>query len=314
MTNPLVSLIITTYNKEKYIKRCLQSVVDQNNDFLQVIIVDDGSKDETRKICSKFSNENNNFELYIQKNSGVSSARNKGLSHALGVYVMFLDGDDYLAKSYIEEVFSKINSDFLVTGYATVDKGIETFNRLREREIVGSKDIEDYVFSGKTFPFFSVVWAKIFKNSIIKENNLTFSFQSYGEDTIFVMQYLKYVKKLQLSDLTGYYNVIIEDTLSRKKIDNMWLQLGNILKMSNDSFDFKYSKYWIFLYLRNIKLLLLNSRQDYKSFIFSCNQIRREDNFKKINKNLINSKKDYILFCFLKYNLKYLLFLAINMV
>lgn len=314
MINSLVSLIITTYNKKKYIGKCLESVTNQDSNLLQVIIVDDGSTDGTKEICSHFVDKNDNFELHVQKNAGVSSARNTGLSYAYGEYIMFLDGDDYLSENYIEEVVSKFDSDFLLTGYTTIDSGMKTNNKLMEKNILGLDSVRNSIFNNKIFPFFSVPWAKLFKRSIIKENNLLFDGQSYGEDTIFVMQYLKYVDELQLIDSCGYNNVIINNTLSRKEIVDMWPQLKNVLKASNDSFNFKYSREWTFLYIRNIKLMLLNSNKSYKRFVVTFNLIQHDEYFEKINKKYIESKKDYVLLHLLKYNQKYLLFLIIKLI
>ena len=303
-----VSLIVTTYNKEKYVKRCLESIANQNYDFLQVIIIDDGSYDGTVDICNEFTEKFNNFEMHSQKNMGVSNARNNGIRYAQGEYIMFVDGDDYLSLNYISGLMTKFNSDLLQSEYSIIKKSNQYIYHLSEKKIFGLNNIESAIFDKDIFPFISVTWAKIFKTSIIKDNNLKFKNQSYGEDTIFIMEYLNYVDSIQFENINGYNNVIIEGTLSRKRVKHLWSKLQNILLAANATFKNEYSQEWLFLYIRHIKLMLLNSTMTFVEFKESCGIIRKDADFKKIKINLIKSNKEKLLIGLLKLDVTIILY------
>ena len=100
----LVSVILPVYNVEQYLKQCIDSVLAQTYQNIEIILVDDGSSDSTRKICDDYSIQHNNIKTLHKHNGGASSARNYGLKHANGEYVYFLDSDDYLINNAIEKM------------------------------------------------------------------------------------------------------------------------------------------------------------------------------------------------------------------
>ena len=96
----LITIIIPIYNVEKYLRECLDSVINQTYKKLQIILIDDGSNDNSGKICDEYKEKDNRIEVMHKANGGVSSARNAGLKIAKGDYITFVDGDDYLDKDY----------------------------------------------------------------------------------------------------------------------------------------------------------------------------------------------------------------------
>lgn len=105
--HPLISVIIPVYNVEKYIRQCVDSVVNQTYDNLEIILVNDGSQDRSGKICDAYADQDSRIQVIHQKNSGISAARNAGLNFATGEYVMFLDSDDWLRADAVEIMLSK---------------------------------------------------------------------------------------------------------------------------------------------------------------------------------------------------------------
>ena len=101
-TNPLVSIIIPVYNTAKYLPNCLDSIINQSYCNLEIIIIDDGSTDDSYKIAKKYASKDPRIKLVHQKNSGQSSARNKGLSLSKGNFIAFVDSDDKVNKKFIE--------------------------------------------------------------------------------------------------------------------------------------------------------------------------------------------------------------------
>ena len=113
---PLVSIIVPVYNVEKYIRSCVDSILTQTYENLQVILVDDGTLDNSGKICDEFAKKDNRVTVIHKENGGLSSARNEGLDVASGDYIMFVDGDDYLADNAVEILLSaneKYDADFV---------------------------------------------------------------------------------------------------------------------------------------------------------------------------------------------------------
>lgn len=121
----LISMIVPVYNVEKYLKKCVESIVAQTYQHLEIILVDDGSTDKSTEICDQYAREDTRIMVIHQKNSGVSAARNTGIACARGEFFSFIDGDDYVSPNMIEHLYSRIVqdcSDLAVCGYKKVDE------------------------------------------------------------------------------------------------------------------------------------------------------------------------------------------------
>ena len=106
-----ISIIIPVYNVEKYLSRCLESVINQSYKNIEIIIVNDGSTDNSFDICNKYKKKDKRVILIDQNNQGLSGARNTGLKHATGEYICFIDSDDYVEKDYVEYLYKLIVKD-----------------------------------------------------------------------------------------------------------------------------------------------------------------------------------------------------------
>ena len=122
MSNPLISVIVPVYNVEKYLKKCIQSIINQTYKNLEIILVDDGSSDNSGKICDEFAQKDNRIKVIHKTNGGLSDARNAGLDVMSGEWVSFVDSDDFVSPYYIE------NLHYLVNKY-DVDMAITSFVR-----------------------------------------------------------------------------------------------------------------------------------------------------------------------------------------
>ena len=98
---PMISIIIPVFNAEAYLYRCLKSIQEQTNKNFEVIIIDDGSTDQSINICQEFTEKDNRFKVYQKENGGVSSARNMGLNHAIGDFIFFADADDWISPDFL---------------------------------------------------------------------------------------------------------------------------------------------------------------------------------------------------------------------
>lgn len=180
----MFSIIIPIYNTEKYIRECLDSLLKENVD-IEIIIINDGSTDNSSEIIKEYLGKGN-IKYFYQENSGVSKARNLGISKATGDYIMFLDSDDYIKKGalkLINEKISKYNPDCIIYGHEKFnDQGtisIENLDFLEEDRIYSSKEILKYVLNLRIRGY---ICDKIFKRTIWVNNNIYFDSKKYCED------------------------------------------------------------------------------------------------------------------------------------
>ena len=123
-----VTMIIPVYNAEHYIERCLDSLLKQTYKNLEILVMNDGSTDQSLSIIKRKAEKNKNIRYYNQKNMGVAKTRNKAISLATGKYIMFMDNDDYLDKDYVTtfvEAIQKDNFDIVIGGYRRITENLK---------------------------------------------------------------------------------------------------------------------------------------------------------------------------------------------
>lgn len=195
-----ISVIIPIYNAEKYIKDCLESVINQTYKNLEIILIDDGSKDNSKIICEKYALKDKRIKFISNSNHGVSYSRNYGIKLSSGDGIIFIDSDDYVKLNYIEKLVSFFDNNDLII--CNVYDFYEKYNKCISRKIdfknltgLWKKDI--YILGSIIF----YPHLKLYKTNIIKENNIFFPDDMVtAEDQIFNYQYLKYVKKYKYID------------------------------------------------------------------------------------------------------------------
>lgn len=308
----LVSIVVPVYNKEKYIRKCLESIAKQSYSRVQVIIIDDGSTDESLKIIDEVIKKDTRFEVHSQSNKGAAIARNYGLSFVKGKYVAFIDGDDYVKPNFIKKLLEYKNYDLVISGYCQIENNRCINTIIPERKIIDKDHLKNYLFNESNFNYCALVWNKLFRTDIIKENNIKFENLEIAEDTIFVFNYLKYCKKIVAIKDTDYCNVIVSNTLSRKWIKNLWNLMLRVEKESKKIFELKNDKYWNFLMLKLIKITLGNYSINYYEFKKVFKTIKESRQFKKISLKCITSIKNKALFILIKLDCIFLLFKLFN--
>lgn len=194
--NPKVSIIIPVYNAEKYIQRCINSVLKQTYKNVEIIAINDGSKDSSEEIILQMQQENQEIiKYYNQENQGISKTRNRGIKLATGKYIMFMDNDDYIDNDYVETFVKEAENkdyDMVIGGHRrTNEKG----KQLYERKIPNTK-------WGK---YVSITpWARIYKRSYIIDNNLEFLECNIGEDLFLNLQAVTISEKIGIINYVGY--------------------------------------------------------------------------------------------------------------
>ena len=203
----LISVIIPAYNAGNYISRCLESIVKCEAKGLEVIVVDDGSKDNTKALCESYHAKYDYITVVSQENQGVSAARNNGIERAKGKYILFLDADDYFTDDSVKWFLDNAKEDdCLVCGsfnYIKTKGRIQPFY-LGDFEYNLSDNCVDKLIT--TIP--NAPWGKLYNRDIIMSNNIRFPLGiPYAEDTIFLLKYLKYVSLVETSSKVIYnYN------------------------------------------------------------------------------------------------------------
>lgn len=226
-----ISIIIPIYNVEHYLKRCLDSVINQNYDDLQIILVDDGSTDGSGLICDEYCKKDSRIQVVHKENGGLSDARNVGLNIAFGDYIMFIDSDDYVSKDFCSCSISDANktgADIVIFGYTNVyeDYTIESCI-LKENEKVYS--FEDALLMLQNGTMSSFAWNKLYKSSLFK-NGIRYPKGKVYEDVGTTYLLFANAKKIFWSSANLYYYQRRNDSITGKKFnvkDTMdWFRLS----------------------------------------------------------------------------------------
>lgn len=199
-----VSIIVPVYNCEKYLKRCIESVINQTYKDWELILIDDGSTDKSYDICLEYKKKYKNIIALHQDNKGVGEARNYGIEKAIGKYCMFIDGDDYIE----QETLNILSNEIKKNDYQIIFYGNYNYIFSHDRYIrIGENKYKEYEFNNneefkkiyiELFNKFLVnqVWNKIYKKSFIDEIGISFPKEmNYSEDIIFNIKLYKNLKK-----------------------------------------------------------------------------------------------------------------------
>ena len=214
-SNDLISVIIPVYNVEKYLNRCIESVINQTYKNLEVILIDDGSTDNSGKICDEYAKKDNRIKVIHKQNGGVSSARNAGLSIAKGEYIGFVDSDDYIEKDMYEFLYNLLLEHKVQ---------VSCCNRfvLEKNKFVQSLDFpKDVILSfneilnDRGYAFY--IWNKLVSKKTIE--NIRFSEKLIlGEDLLFCLDVFKKAENVVFSKEAKYYYFNNDGSVTRKKI------------------------------------------------------------------------------------------------
>ena len=221
-----ISVIIPVYNVEKYLARCLNSIIKNTYKNIEIILVNDGSKDKSQEIIDKYKNKYGNIiKAKEQENKGPAEARNVGIEMASGEYLMFIDSDDFIKEDYIEnyvKTLKEADYDLVAGGYHKWIDGKITYTIALQDEPWAK-----FMIMGP--------YTKLYKKSFLQENNIKFVKVNIGEDIYFNLQVNALAKKVKIIDYVGYYwytnNESISNTM-HKDIKNL-----EIDKMLNGSYD-----------------------------------------------------------------------------
>ena len=236
-----VSMIVPVYQVEKYIAQCIESVLNQTFKDFELILIDDGSKDQSGSICDLYAAKDDRILVIHTENRGAAAARNVGLDHASGRYITFLDGDDYLDEHMIARLYEEIvdsEYDMVVCDFLNLlpDEEDNFIVHLQEKTVNG-REVLEHLKNERNYGLWTIVWNKIYKREVLE--NLRFPDGKYFEDEFFSNQlYLNSNQIHVIPDVLCYHRVLASSTMNTQKIEN-YLDLLDALQERLDIY-FKY--------------------------------------------------------------------------
>lgn len=246
---PKVSVIVPIYNVEKYLEKCINSLLSQTLEDIQIILVNDGSKDNSGNIAKEYEKNNKDRVIYVEKeNGGLSDARNYGLKYATGDFVAFLDSDDYIEKNAYEEMYNKAieeNAD-----YVECDFIWEFPNKIRVDKQYPYKNKKEMLSFVRV-----VAWNKLIKRQLITDNNLEFPKGLRYEDVEFTYKLIPFINKFAYVDKPFVHYVQREGSIANVQnertaeiftvLDNVieFYKKNNIYEEYRDELEYNYARY-----------------------------------------------------------------------
>jgi len=239
----MISVIVPVYNEEKYLRACVDSILAQTFRDFELILVDDGSTDNSSLICDDYAEKDYRVKVIHQKNGGVSSARNRGLDIANGEYVTFIDSDDWVLSDYLENLNARAAAskcDLITSGliwwYNDVKHDADTLENVDIMDLSVESDLIRIISQKQmTSPV-----CKLYKLAIIKKYDLSFDIKiAFGEDRDFNVRFLKYINNVSTIEYVGYfYRRGLSDSLSVLKLNydyradlDYWVKLRTLFVM-----------------------------------------------------------------------------------
>ena len=295
MINEKLSIVVPIYNSEKYLEKCVSSILNQYYRNIEVILVDDGSTDNSKEICLKFRDLDSRIKVISTENRGVSSARNIGIENATGKYIAFVDSDDSVEPNIYIEMLKNIKRGYMpIIGYKYVDEQDHFLDEKKAYDYDGIFQKKDFFIFCENFIMNSPV-NKLFYLDVIIQNDIRFDENlSLGEDLIFVLEYIKYVDFIIIINKSLYrYKISEENSLSKKYRHDFFEIKIKLLKsiyttfFENDISDPKYKKRFFTMALDSF-ISSMNNIMDPK------NDIEKKEKF-KINNDILKSKEFKIL-------------------
>ena len=299
-----LSVIVPIYNTESYLERCVNSIINQTYEDLEIILVNDGSNDGSLAICKNYEKVDNRIKVIDKENGGLSSARNAGLDVCTGDYISFVDSDDFLETDIYEKLIADMVTEDASVGcmqIKSVDE--ETYRQIYVDEIpneyLGVKSGQWYLEKVCQRKVTESVCSKIFKREVI--NNERFAIGKLNEDFLFLINALINVDKILLTKHVGYNYSVRSGSISRqgfsKSLKDAVYNTEDFVKNIKDKSSSLYKSaccYCVYQARTSIAVMTKDQFKKNKDFIYYCKDIIKR--YFRYTKNSILTRNDR-LFC-----------------
>lgn len=308
----LLSVIVPVYNAECCLPRCIDSILAQSYRNFELLLIDDGSKDRSSAICDEYSERDDRIKVFHKDNGGVSSARNLGLDKAQGEWITFVDSDDSVSVSYLENLVSHSKGVDLVISYAEIIYS----DGQHKREVYGSNLVTnnyDALFVDNDLNWHTSPWAKLYNRSLCEDKRFVEGMH-IGEDLCFLYDYMLGCSKVYVSSDTDYFyyvdnlssltkriNKLSEEQLAYEKVSEAVERLVSIKEIS-DPIAIKKMGWIIAYYVRRVLNAIYydGQKRNFRERIRRVRSLNVEQYIKNIE---ISSYKERVYVLLLKYRL-----------
>ena len=221
MSNELVSVILPIYNVELYLKECIESVIGQSYKNLEIILVDDGSTDQSPYICDEYAKIDSRIKVIHKKNGGLSDARNVGIQASSGAYIALVDSDDLIAQSFIEELYEcciKSNAMIAVCAYSKFSNEDEIIisNNQGNAQIISGRELVKQIYRGQAGKFGFVAWNKLYSRKLF--DSVQYPFGRIYEDTFTTYKLFLNSNQIALLNKSLYFYRIRPESIMSARV------------------------------------------------------------------------------------------------
>ena len=319
MNTPKISIIVPVYKVEKYLRRCLDSIVTQTFTDWECILIDDGSPDNSGKICDEYAEKDNRFRVIHKQNEGVAKARLTAFEHSIGEYITFVDSDDYLTKealSVMKNCLEENNVDVAAFSFFDVINGKNIkdnrplngyYNRNGINQIKQDNLLFDNNFKKAGLPFF--LWTKLFKRTSLNKSIKTCIDFWYGEDAVCFFNTLETIESLYISDKPVYYYYHHENETTNKNMSILWFayeKIWNFFEKYDNGILKEQLAFRIWSLCKHGIVKFANTAKNFKQFKNNIQIILKSEYYKKYVLNNKNFKTywmiDKIILLLFKHN------------
>ena len=262
----LISIIVPVYNSQYTLKKCVNSLLDQDYSNIEIILVNDGSQDDSLLLCDELKSVDSRITVITQHNSGVSTARNNGVKAAKGEWLCFVDSDDFIEKTFISDFGlddENGSSTVYLQGYQhNFEEKSDIIYVHEKRGIYNLKKEAEVLFESTNFVFQGTVCSKLYNRKVILDNNIFFNKKMrLNEDNCFFWDYVSRIERVIISDTCGYHYMHAEginySKSHKSSKEYLYIMQENKAKLNAlyDTFNVRHGTY----YSRNYSFFVINT-------------------------------------------------------
>lgn len=241
---PFVSIIVPVYNAEKYLERCVNSVLAQEYKNFELILADDGSRDGSAAICDDFAAKDERIRVIHKENTGVSDSRNQALEQATGTYLQFLDADDWLTpdatKLFVQSAESSGCDMVIADFYRVSGEKLSHKGDIEKEGLLTREEFANFMMENPADFYYGVLWNKFFRRELVEKFHLRMDPDiSWCEDFIFNMEYIRHCRTIYALQVPVYYYVKTKGSL----VNNQGASINNTIRMKLNVFEYYHQFY-----------------------------------------------------------------------
>ena len=235
--NPAVSIIVPVYNAETALRRCIESILHQSCADFELLLVDDGSKDDSGAICDEYAAKDSRIRVFHKENGGVSAARNLALDVARGKYLQFLDSDDWVvpdATHLLLRAAEEHGADLVISDfYRVVGERVSVKGDIEEDRVLSREEYAEHMMANPADFYYGVLWNKLYRRDIVQDHRIRMDEEiSWCEDFLFNLEYIRFARRFYALNVPLYYYVKTKGSLASQ------ISISKTVRMKLSMFEY----------------------------------------------------------------------------